>query len=162
MRNPRIEGRSAPMEAERHISATDRIGNGIVAGFVATLILSGLHEPLTLVTEAVGVRAPVAGLLFHFFVGTLLWGGAFGFLHDVLPGPSWLRGVIFAAGVALVVLIGIAPFTGAGLFCLKLGAFAPVVVALFHLAHGAILGAVYGKLIDTDEAREYLAGPQHR
>src|SRR5689334_23691508 len=101
------------IETERHISATDRIGNGIVAGFVATLILSALHEPLTLVTEAVGVRAPVAGLLFHFFVGTLLWGGAFGLLHDVLPGPSWLRGVIFATGVALIVLIAIAPFTGA-------------------------------------------------
>lgn len=162
MRSPRIEAHSARVEAERHIAATDRIGNGIVAGFVATLILSVLHEPLTLVTEAVGVRAPVAGLLFHFFVGTLLWGGAFGLLHDILPGPSWLRGVIFAAVVALVVLIAIAPRTGAGLLCLKLGAFAPIAVALFHLAHGAILGAVYGKLIDTDEAREYLAGPQHR
>jgi hypothetical protein len=155
MRNPRIE-------AERHISATDRIGNGIVAGFVATLVLSALHDPLTLVTEAVGVRAPVAGLLFHFFVGTLLWGGAFGFLHDFLPGPSWVRGVIFATGAALIVFLGIAPFTGAGLFCVKLGLYAPAVVALFHLAHGAILGAIYGKLIDTDEARDYLAGHPHR
>jgi len=155
MRNPRIE-------AERHISATDRIGNGIVAGFVATLVLSALHDPLTLVTEAVGVRAPVAGLLFHFFVGTLLWGGAFGFLHDFLPGPSWVRGVIFATGAALIVFVGIAPFTGAGLFCVKLGLYAPAVVALFHLAHGAILGAIYGKLIDTDEARDYLAGHPHR
>jgi hypothetical protein len=155
MRSPRIE-------AERHISATDRIGNGIVAGFVATLILSGLHEPLTLVTEAVGVRAPVTGLLFHFFVGTLLWGAAFGFLHDFLPGPSFLRGVIFAAAVALIVFVAIAPFSGAGLFCLGLGIYAPAVVALFHLAHGAILGAVYGKLVDTDEARDYLTGHSAR
>jgi hypothetical protein len=150
------------MRIRLHVSATDRIGNGIVAGFIATLMLSALHEPMALVTEAVGVRAPVAGLLFHFFVGTLLWGGAFGFLHDFLPGPSWVRGVIFATGVALIVLIGIAPYTGAGLFCLKLGLYAPAVVALFHLAHGAILGGIYGKLIDTDEAREYLAGHSHR
>ena len=75
------------------VSVTDRIGNGIVAGFIATLVMSALHEPVTLVTEAVGVRAPVAGLLFHFFVGTLLWGGVFGFVHDYLSGPSWLRGV---------------------------------------------------------------------
>jgi len=155
MRNPRIE-------AEHHISATDRIGNGIVAGFIATLMLSALHEPLTLVTEAVGVRAPVTGLLFHFFVGTLLWGGAFGFLHDFLPGPSWVRGIIFATAAALIVFIGIAPYTGAGLFCLKLGLYAPAVVALFHVAHGAILGGIYGKLIDTDEARDYLAGHSHR
>ena len=151
MRNPRID-----------ISATDRIGNGIVAGFIATLMLSALHEPMTLVTEAVGVRTPVAGLLFHFFVGTLLWGGVFGFLHDFLPGPSWARGVIFATGVALIVFVGIAPYSGAGLFCLKLGLYAPAVVALFHLAHGAILGAVYGKLIDTDEARDALARHPHR
>jgi hypothetical protein len=146
------------IEAELHVSATDRIGNGIIAGFIATLALSAVHEPVALVTEAVGVRAPVAGWLFHFFVGTLLWGGLFGFAHDVLPGPSWVRGVVFAAIAALIVLLGIAPYTGSGFLCLRLGVFAPIVVALFHLAYGAILGVVYGKLIDTDEARAHLAG----
>ena len=144
------------------ISITDRIGNGIVAGFIATLVMSALHEPVALVTEAVGVHAPVAGLLFHFFVGTLLWGAVFGIVHDYLFGPSWLRGVIFASGAALIVLFVIAPLTGSGMLCLKLGAFAPFVVALFHLAYGAILGGVYGKLIDTDEARDDLATPAHR
>ena len=144
------------------VSITDRIGNGIVAGFIATLVMSALHEPVTLVTEAVGVHRPVAGLLFHFFVGVLLWGSAFGIVHDYLFGPSWLRGVFFASGVALSVLFAIAPLTGSGVLCLKLGVFAPVVVVLFHLAYGAILGAVYGKLIDTDEARAHLAHQAHR
>jgi hypothetical protein len=144
------------------ISVPDRIGNGIVAGFIATLVMSALHEPVTLVTEAVGVRTPVAGLLFHFFVGALLWGSAFGFLHDYLFGPSWLRGVTFASAVALIVLFAIAPLTGSGLLCLKLGVLAPVGIALFHLAYGAILGAAYGKLIDTDEARDHLATHAHR
>jgi hypothetical protein len=154
--------RSPPRPETWHVSAADRIGNGVVAGFIATLVLSVLHEPVMLVTEAVGVRAPVAGWLFHFFVGTLLWGGAFGFAHDYLPGPSWVRGVTFAAGAAAIVLLLFAPLSGAGLFCLKHGMFAPFVVATFHLAYGAILGAVYGKLIDTDEARDYLAGHPHR
>ena len=154
--------RNRHTEAEPHISATDRIGNGIVAGFIATLALSALHEPVIVVTEAVGVHAPVAGWLFHFFVGTLLWGGGFGFAHDVLPGPSWMRGTIFAAGAALIVLFVFAPLTGTGFLCLKLGVFAPVIVALFHLAYGAILGAIYGKLVDTDEARDRLAGHAHR
>ena len=145
-----------------NISIADRVGNGIVAGFIATLMLSALHEPLTLVTEAVGVRTPVAGLLFHFFVGTLLWGGAFGFVHDYLSGPSWLRGVLFAGGAALIVLFAVSPLTGSGFLCLRLGVFAPMVVALFHLAYGAILGGIYGKLIDTDEARDHLAGHAHR
>jgi hypothetical protein len=150
--------RNRHTEAELHVSATDRIGNGIIAGFIATLALSAVHEPVALVTEAVGVRAPVAGLLFHFFVGTLLWGGMFGLLHDLLPGPSWTRGVIFAAGAAAIVLLAVAPYTGSGFLCLRLGLLAPVVVALFHLAYGAILGVVYGKLIDTDEARAHLTG----
>lgn len=144
------------------ISVTDRIGNGIVAGFIATLMMSALHEPVTLVTEAVGVRTPVAGLLFHFFVGTLAWGSVFGLVHDYLPGPSWLRGIFFASGAALVVMFAIAPLTGSGFFCLRLGVFAPIVVALFHLAYGAILGGIYGKLIDTDEARDHLARHAHR
>jgi Family of unknown function (DUF6789) len=145
-----------------NISVADRIGNGIVAGFIATLVLSALHEPITVLTSAVGVRAPVTGLLFHFFVGTLLWGSAFGLVHDYLFGPSWLRGVVFAGAAALIVMFVIAPLTGSGFLCLRLGLFAPVVVALFHLAYGTILGAIYGKLIDTDEAREHLAHHAHR
>src|SRR3954470_10434238 len=112
MRNGPMRNRHT--EAELHVSAADRIGNGIIAGFIATFALSAVHEPVALVTEAVGVRTPVAGLLFHFFVGTLLWGSLFGLLHDVLPGPSWVRGVLFATAAALIVLLGIAPFTGAG------------------------------------------------
>ena len=150
------------MTTRTDISVPDRIGNGIVAGFIATLVMSALHEPVGLVTEAVGVHTLAAGLLFHFFVGVLLWGSVFGFLHDYLYGPSWLRGITFASGAALVVLFAIAPLSGAGVLCLKLGWFAPVVVALFHLAYGAILGAVYGKLVDTDEARDHLATHAHR
>lgn len=134
------------------VAITDRIGNGIVAGFIATFVMSALHEPVALVTAAVGMRAP-AGLLFHFFVGTLIWGSAFGIVHDWLAGPSWLRGIVFGFGAALIVMFGVAPLTGAGVLCLKLGVWAPVVIALFHLSYGAILGLVYGKLVDTDEAR---------
>ena len=134
------------------VAITDRIGNGIVAGFIATLVMSALHEPVALVTTAVGLHAPL-GLLFHFFVGTLLWGGVFGIAHDWLVGPSWVRGVLFGSATALVVMLGVAPLTGSGFLCLKLGVLAPIVVALFHLSYGAILGLVYGKLVDTDEAR---------
>jgi len=133
------------------VSITDRIGNGIVAGFIATFVMSALHEPMALVTAAVGLHAPV-GLLFHFFVGTLLWGSLFGLAHDWLSGPSWLRGIAFGFVAALAVLFVIAPLAGSGLLCLKLGVFAPLVVAFFHVGYGAILGLVYGKLLDTDEA----------
>ena len=150
------------MNVRTDISITDRVGNGIVAGFIATLMMSVLHEPVDLVAEVVGVHTPVAGLLFHFFAGTLLWGGLFGIAHDYLPGPSWVRGMIFAGGAALLVMFAIAPLTGSGFLCLKLGMYAPLVVSAFHLAYGGILGGIYGKLIDTDEARNHMAGHAHR
>lgn len=134
------------------VSIADRVGNGIVAGFIATFVMSALHEPVALVTAAVGLHAP-AGLLFHFFVGTLLWGSLFGLAHDWLAGPSWMRGIVFGFVAALVVLFVIGPLAGTGLLCLKLGWFAPMVVAFFHVGYGAILGLVYGKLVDTDEPR---------
>jgi len=134
------------------VSVTDRVGNGIVAGFIATFVMSALHEPVALVTAAAGMHAP-AGLLFHFFVGTLLWGSVFGIVHDWLPGPSWVRGMLFGCVAAVVLMLGVAPLTGAGFLCLKLGVWAPVVVALFHLSYGVILGLVYDKLVDTDEER---------
>src|SRR6478735_6697586 len=99
------------MNMRTGVAITDRIGNGIVAGFIATFVMSALHEPLALVTAAVGMRAPV-GLLFHFFVGTLIWGSAFGIVHDWLAGPSWVPGIVFGFGAALIVMFVVAPLTG--------------------------------------------------
>ena len=140
------------------MAVTDRVGNGIVAGFIATLAMSVLHEPIALLTQALGMRALPVGLLFHFFVGTLLWGGAFGVAHDYLPGPSWLRGILFAVAASLIVMLAVLPAVGAGPFGMRCGPFAPLVFALFHLAYGATLGAIYGKLVDTDEAHERHIG----
>jgi hypothetical protein len=143
------------------ISITDRIGNGIVAGFIATLVMSALHEPVVLLTAAAGMDAPATGWLFHFFVGTLLWGGLFGIVHDYLFGPSWLRGITFAAVAWLIVMLGLMPAAGMGLFALDIDIMMPTVIALFHLLYGVLLGVVYGKLVDTDEARENDAHHVH-
>ena len=65
---------------------------------------------------------------------------------------NWRRASV-GRRLTIVVMLGVAPLTGSGFFCLKLGAWAPGVVALFHVSYGAILGLVYGKLLDTDDAR---------
>ena len=44
----------------------------------------------------------------------IVWGSAFGLVHDYLFGPSWLRGVVFAGAAALIVMFIIAPLTGSG------------------------------------------------
>ncbi len=140
------------VEAEEpHSRVVDCVGRGLIAGFIATLALSALHDPIVMVTSALGVRSPAVGLLFHFFVGTLLWGGAFGLMHDHLWGPSWLRGIVFAGTVSLLVLFVALPLGGAGLCGLRHGIAVPITVVALHLVYGAALGALFGALIPADE-----------
>src|SRR5258707_12533645 len=125
----RAPRRRWPSAMRTDISITDRIGNGVVAGFIATFAMSVLHEPVALLTQAIGMRAPPVGLLFHFFVGTLLWGSVFGMLHDILPCPSWARGTIFSAATLLIVMLVVLPSVGAGGFGTRPGPVAPLVLA---------------------------------
>ena len=47
------------MTMRTDVAIPDRVGNGIVAGFIATFVMSALHEPVALVTAAVGMHAPL-------------------------------------------------------------------------------------------------------
>jgi ABC-type dipeptide/oligopeptide/nickel transport system permease subunit len=48
-----------------------------------------------------------------------------------------------------------------GLFGLDIDFMVPLVIALFHLFYGLLLGVIYGKLVDTDEAREHDVHVRH-
>src|SRR5258708_25755113 len=114
-----------------------RSAKGVVAGSMPAFALWVLHEPVALLTQAIGMRAPPVGLLFHFFVGTMLWGSVFGMLHDILPRPSWVRGTIFSAGTLLIFILLVLPSVGAGGFRLPSVPFAPLVIAALHLLYVA-------------------------
>jgi hypothetical protein len=139
------------LETEPAGGRMDPFGRGIVAGFAATLVVSLIHDPIAMV-----LVAPTAGIgwLFHFFVGSLIWGGGFGLLHDRLYGPSWLRGLTFSLGAAMLVMTTVLPAVGAGFFGWRFGPAAPVVIIAIHLVYGAVLGAIYGL---TDGPPENLA-----
>src|SRR5262249_31405064 len=81
----------------------DTIGRGIVAGFIAMLAVSLLVDPLVLITGTRWTQESGLGLRLHFFVGPAVWGAAFAFFHDHVRGPSWLRGVVFAAALWIAV-----------------------------------------------------------
>ena len=83
------------------ISIPDRIGNGIVAGFIATLVMSALHEPVTLITAA-------SGLFIIFLVACL-----YKWLQDDRYGINDNGSLIFMG--ALYVL-AIAIFVGSRLY----------------------------------------------
>lgn len=140
-----------------------KIWHGIVAGFVATVVLSALMlmksamglmpqvNAIQMLTEMGATYAglplyPWIGWLMHFFIGTIMWGILFALIEPGLPGGYWLRGVVFSIGAWILMMIIPMPMAGAGLFGLDLGIGAPIATLILHIVFGAVLGAVYGWL----------------
>jgi len=130
-------------------------GRGLLAGLVATVVLSGLMlmkqamgvmpqlNPVMMISHMLGAPLLV-GWIMHFVIGTVLWGLLYAWLNPLLGGPHWLRGVEFATGAWLVMMIMLMPMAGAGAFGLKMGMMAPVATLMLHWIYGAVLGTVYG------------------
>lgn len=146
------------------------VGRGIVAGFVATIVLSALMlmkqamgmvpqlNPIEMITQMMGVHYPGVGWGAHFFLGTIIWGILYAWLDPSLPGPHWFRGAIFATGVWLIMVVVMMPMAGAGLFGARMGLMAPVATLVMHWIFGAVLGGVYGALLPKERADLAFAG----
>jgi uncharacterized membrane protein YagU involved in acid resistance len=86
-----------------------------------------------------GLGTP-AGVVMHFLLGTLGFAIGFVIVGRYLPGPGWLRGIVFMAAVWLLAGLIAMPILGVGLF---FGGAKEAMAALFgHVALGAILGMV--------------------
>lgn len=129
---------------------------GIIAGFVATIVMSALMimkqkmgvmpqlNPIQMLTAMIGASAPLVGWAAHFMIGTLAWGALFALLDSRLLGEShWIKGMEFGFGAWLIMMIVVMPMAGAGLFGMQLGMTAPVMTLVLHLIFGAVLGGVY-------------------
>jgi len=100
------------------------IGGGIAAGFVATVVLSAMMlvkhsmglmpelDPIAMITAMAGANSPALGWIAHFVIGSIFWGIGFAVVSPYLPGPFWLRGVIFAVGAWLLMMIVMMPMAG--------------------------------------------------
>jgi hypothetical protein len=139
-----------------------RINHGIVAGLIATLVLSGLilmksyvgllpgFDLIQMLSQAGDVhlgfpQTPVTGWFLHFVTGTILGGVGYALLVPVLPGRSYrAKGIVFSILVWLVMMFFVMPLLGADPFALNLGPGPAIVTLLFHIVFGAVLGAVYG------------------
>jgi len=86
-----------------------------------------------------GLGTP-AGVVMHFLLGTLGFAIGFVIVGPYLPGPGWLRGVIFTAAIWFLAGLIAMPILGVGLF---FGGAREAMAALFgHVALGAILGVI--------------------
>lgn len=133
-----------------------RLGNGIFAGFVATIVLSALMvmktmmgmmpglDVVQMLTTMSGAQSVLAGWIMHFVIGSIVWGGLFALLQDRIPGRTPLvRGVLLGIAAWLLMMVMVMPMAGAGLFGMKFGMAAPVMTLVLHIIYGATLGAVF-------------------
>jgi uncharacterized membrane protein YagU involved in acid resistance len=136
----------------------EMIGRGIVAGFIATVVLSAMMvmkgfmglmpelDPIAMMTSMMGADSPAVGWIAHFVIGSIFWGVGFVIVSPYLPGPYWLRGTIFAVGAWLMMMLVVMPMAGTGPFGLGLGIMAPVAALVLHFVFGLVLGGMYGLL----------------
>lgn len=145
----------------------NHIRKGIYAGFVATIALSVLMVLKSLLhmlpkmnaikmlagmahTYLGAPMSPIIGWVLHFAIGGLLWGIAFAWLYRRLPGhAAAIKGILFGTLAWLVMMFMVMPLAGAGLFGLHIGLGAPVATLVLHWVYGAVLGAVYARLISS-------------
>ncbi len=148
------------------------ISKSILAGFVATIVLSalmvmkmkmGLMPELNAIkmmtTMAHGMMGtpanPLVGWVMHFMIGSVLWGTSFALFGESLPGSGYVTKALFFSVLAwLLMMIMVMPMAGAGFFGLSLGMMAPVMTLILHLIYGAVLGLVYSKLLGISEHTE--------
>jgi hypothetical protein len=99
---------------------------GMIAGFVATLILSGLmllNSTMDLMPQINIVRmlanlatlSTTAAWMDHFIVGVVIWGLLFAVYDGVATRPAhWLKGIIVGVLAWLMMMVAFMPLAGAG------------------------------------------------
>ncbi|MBW6493890.1 MAG: hypothetical protein K0B16_04940 [Burkholderiaceae bacterium] len=140
----------------------NNFAKGLIAGFVATAVLSllmvvksamGLMPELDVIAmlSAMMGSSLAMGWVAHFMIGAVIWGGLFALVAPSLPGGShWLKGVSFGIAAWVLMMVAVMPMAGAGFFGMQLGMSAPVMTLVLHVIFGAVLGAVYAALKSRD------------
>jgi membrane protein DedA with SNARE-associated domain len=140
----------------------ERLRRGLLAGLIGALVATLLANALLPISglliqpppfgslvadlaEHGSVRAIVVTTTVAFLAVSMLWGALFGIVQPLLPGPWWLRGVVFALVPLAVTVVVVLPLTGGGLFGLKLDAgLVPLLVEIVRaLVYGLTLGVAY-------------------
>lgn len=131
---------------------------GMLAGFVATLVLSGvlvLKAQMGLWPEVniirllvnLGSIQTVAAWMDHFIVGVVVWGLLFGAFDALWESRAyWLKGLIFGVFGWFLMMVLFMPLTKAGFFGVKIGPSALYVTLAYHIIYGLVLGVTYGVL----------------
>lgn len=148
----------------------NKIMKGVIAGFVATLVLTlimmakkmmgimleldPIHMMADMVSLQMGLKPNIViGWVMHFGIGSVAWGGAFAIFNRILPSSSQvMKGIALGIVAWFMMMIGPMPMSGAGFFGLQIGTMAPVMTFMLHIIFGVVLGLVFTKLSDNQNA----------
>ena len=136
------------------IFSTSNVIKAFIGGFLGTLAftLMGKFIAPHLIGHSMNVAAIIAhmlgttdsvGLMMHFMVGSIIF--PIGYLligYKYIPGPGWLRGIIFLIPIYLIAMTVVMPMAGKGMFFNSV----PMSMVAFmgHMVFGFILGLVVG------------------
>ncbi len=138
----------------------ENLSRGVAAGFVATCVLSVFilakqwlpqFDTVTLLDGIArglamdsGLPVPFAGWLWHFVIGSLLWGWMYAVMEPIVPGRrAWQKGIYFGLMVTALVWFTVVPLAGAGAFGTRLSWTQPFVSLAQHLVYGVVLALTY-------------------
>lgn len=146
-----------------------QIARGILAGLMATSILSLLMlmkksipqlDTVMLLDKIAhrlamnaGLPTPFAGWLWHFIIGSLLWGWMYAVMEPIIPSTRpwlkglyfglWLKGLYLGLMVTLLVWFAVLPIAGAGALGTPLSLIQISVSLIQHLVYGVVLAFSY-------------------
>ena len=137
-----------PTGARSFVGALPR---AIIGGFAGTVVFTSMMKFLA--PEVIGHPMDIAavlgkftglgtsaGAVMHFLLGSLGFAIGLVIVSPYLPGPGWLRGVVFLAAIWFLAGLIAMPVLGVGLF---FGGIKEAAAALVgHVALGAVLGMV--------------------
>jgi hypothetical protein len=147
---------------------------GMIAGFVATLVLSALmllNSALDLMPQiniirlltSMGTISTASAWMDHFIVGVVIWGLLFAVYDGVAIRPAyWLKGIIVGVFGWLMMMVAFMPLAGAGFFGAKIGIASVAGLLVLHLIYGVVLGATYGLLGVLAPVRVPVSLPEAR
>lgn len=132
---------------------------GIIAGFIATIVMTillllksmmGLMPDLDIIAMLASMMGDsrVVAFIAHFVVGSVGYGLAMSVVAGTDRSKNFtLIGAFIGAAGWLMMMIGLMPMMGNGLFGLSMpsGIMIPVATLVLHLVFGVVLGKTYAK-----------------
>lgn len=150
-----------------------RVQMGMVSGLAGALAVAGLEAANMALGPwavpfprmvAVMLQVPdlaVAGWVGHFVVGMLLLGPLFGVLSPRLPTDTpETKGIFFAVGAFLVMMLTVAPLSGVGMLGARAGLAGVLWMLAGHIVFGIVMGNVFGRLQSRQKRLARLHPPE--